>query len=98
MTTKNKEFTNSPITSVVAAIPENHGKLGKRVEIGSTAHATLNKPGAKYEFFTPTVEVLIGIGKDNVGRLIMEQSAWAALKKGQKINITSLKQFTKQFL
>lgn len=76
----------------------NHGKLGKRIEIGSTAHVTLNEPGLKVEFFTPTVDVLIGIGKDHVANLIMDEDAWKALKKGQKISITSLKQFTKNFL
>jgi hypothetical protein len=77
---------------------ENHGKLGKRIEIGSTAHVSLNKPGMKCEWFVPTIQCIIGIGKDHVGYLIMDEDAWKALKKGQKINITSIKQFTKKFL
>lgn len=77
---------------------ENHGKLGKRIEIGSTALMHTSKAGSKREWFVPTVEVVIGIGKDHVAYLTMDDDAWKALKKGQKINITSLPQFIKGLL
>lgn len=76
----------------------NHGKLGKRIEIGSTAHVSLNEAGMKSEWFVPTIQCIIGIGKDHVAYLIMDEDAWKALKKGQKVNIDSIKQFTKKFL
>lgn len=101
MDTENKELETPVTRSIVSAIPENHGKLGKRIEIGSTAHASVNKPGMKLEFFTPTIDVLIGIGDDHVAYLVMDVDAWEALKAGGKEgkqNITSLKQFTKKFL
>lgn len=91
-------MANAKTRSIFQTQIENHGKLGKRVEIGSTAHVTVNKPGMRIEWFTPTVEVLIGIGKDHTAHLVMDEDAWKALKKGQKINITSLKQFTEKFL
>lgn len=94
-----KKQTDYPAPrSIISAYPENHGKLGRRIEIGSTAHVSKNKPGMRLEFFTPTVDVLIGIGKDHVAHLVMDEDAWVALKKNQKINITSLKQFTEKFL
>lgn len=77
---------------------DNFGKLGKRIEIGANSKVTLNKPGMKVEFFTPTVDVLIGIGKDHVANLIMDTDAWAALKKGAVLNIDTLKVFKKNFL
>ena len=77
---------------------DNFGKLGKRIEIGANSKVTKNKPGMKVEFFTPTIDVLIGIGKDHVANLIMDEDAWKALKKGEAINIDSLKTFTKKFL
>jgi hypothetical protein len=86
------------ITSVVNAYPENHGSLGKRIEIGSKAHISKNRAGAKYEFFTPTIELLFGIGKDHVGRVIMDEDAWKALKRGTKVDVTSFQTFKKKFL
>ena len=89
---------NLPVSKIIHSQSENHGKLGRRIEIGSTAHVTVNKPGMKVEFFTPTVDVLIGIGNDHVANLIMDKDAWEALKSGEEINIDSLKDFTKKFL
>lgn len=89
-TQKTRSITQSQI--------ENHGKLGKRIEIGATAHVRVNKPGMKVEWFVPTVDVLIGIGKDHVAYLIMDEDAWKALKKGQKVSIDSLPTFKKKFL
>lgn len=93
-----KILTEKPIRSITQSSPENHGSLGKRIEIGSKSHITKNKAGMKVEFFTPTVQVLIGIGKDHVAYLLMDEDAWAALKKNQKISIDTIKDFTKKFL
>ncbi len=94
---KTKEV-DLPVRSIINAVPENFGSLGKRIEIGSKAKINKNKPGLKVEFFTPTVDVLIGIGKDHVAYLIMDEDAWKALNKGQKIDITTIKGFKEKFL
>jgi hypothetical protein len=86
------------IQSTVKSYPENHGSLGKRIEFGARSHITKNKAGATYEFFTPTIELMFGIGKDHVGRLVMDETAWKALKKGAKVNIDSFQEFKKRFL
>jgi hypothetical protein len=93
-----KKTEDLPVRSIVSSYPENHGELGKRIELGSKTHISKNKAGMKVEFFTPTIQVLIGIGKDHVAYLLMDEDAWVALKKGQKINIDTLKDFTTQFL
>jgi hypothetical protein len=98
MAKKKLTETLPPARSITNSFPENHGKLGRRMEIGSTAHVSINRPGMKHEWFVPTVEVLIGIGKDHVAYLIMDTDAWQAFKKNQKINIDSLKTFTSKFL
>lgn len=92
---KTKDTT---VRTITQSYPENHGKLGKRIEIGSTAHVSLNKSGMRVEFLTPAIQCVIGIGNDHVAYLLMDEDAWKALKKGQEINIDSIKQFTKQFL
>jgi hypothetical protein len=68
-------------------------RLGKEVKISPKANACLNEKGYKIEYFTETVSVCIGIGKDYTAELIMTEDAWRALKKGEKINITTTKQF-----
>jgi hypothetical protein len=93
-----KEATLSKIKSTITAHPDNHGTLGRRIEIGSKSHITKNKAGMKAEFFTPTIELLIGIGNDHVAHLIMDEDAWVAFKKGQKTHINTLKDFTEKFL
>lgn len=95
---KTKCMANKFVKNLTHSEIENFSKLGKRVEIGSTAKVSINKPGFKMEFYTPTVDVVIGIGKDHVARLVMDEDAWKALKKGQKVEITSLPQFKKKFL
>lgn len=93
------QTAKAPITrTIISAHPENFGTLGKRIEIGARAKINKNKPGMKVEFFTPTVDVLIGIGKDHVAYLIMDEDSWKALKKGSKIDITTLAKFKKKFL
>lgn len=76
----------------------NFGSLGKEIKITPKSHITINKPGFKTEFFVETVSVLIGIGKDNTADLIMSREAWEALKNGEEINITTLKEFKERFI
>jgi hypothetical protein len=77
--------------------PEGVVPLGKEIRISPKANATVNKPGFKTEFFVPTVNVLIGIGKDNTADLIMTVDAWEALKSGEEISITTVKEFREKF-
>jgi len=77
---------------------ENFGSLGKEIKISPKANITVNKAGFKTEFFVPSVNVLIGIGKDHTADLIMSKDSWEALKKGAEITITTTKQFKKNFL
>lgn len=76
----------------------NFGSLGKEVKISPKANVTINKEGYEQKFFTESVSVIIGIGKDHVADLIMQRNAWEALKNGEEINITTTKQFKKNFL
>ncbi len=87
-----------PVRSTFVAHPENHGALGRRIELGSKSHISKNKPGMEVKFFTPTIQVILGIGKDHVGYLIMDEDAWLALKKGEKIHVDTRKEFTENFL
>lgn len=92
------ENENQKVRTIMNSIPENHGQLGKRIALGSKTHITKNKPGMKMEFFTPTMQVLIGIGKDHVAYLIMDEDAWKALNKGQKLDVETLTTFKEKFL
>jgi hypothetical protein len=98
MTKRKSNSENGSVIKEIHSYPENHGSLGRRIEFGAKTHVTLNKAGLQIKFFTPTVDVLIGIGKDHVANLIMDIDAWEALKKGQDINIDTLPQFKKNFL
>ena len=95
---KKANSENQKVVKIINSQPENFGSLGRRIEFGAKTKVTLNKPGMKVEWFTPTVDVLIGIGKDHVANLIMDTDSWTALKKGQKINIDTLQEFKKNFL
>lgn len=93
-----KTATLKPARTTMQSQSINHGKLGKRIEIGSTAHVYVNAPESSVTFHVPSIQLIFGIGKDHVGYLIMDEDAWKALKKGHKINIDSIKKFTKKFL
>lgn len=98
MATNGKKEKPEVVRSITNSSPENHGALGKRIEFGARTHVTKNKAGMKVEFFTPTIQSIVGIGKDHVAYLIMDEDAWVALKKGQKLNIDSLQGFQKKFI
>lgn len=73
-------------------------RLGKEIKISPKANITVNKAGFKTEFFVETVNVLIGIGKDNTADLIMSKDAWEALNNGEPISITTTEDFKKKYV
>jgi hypothetical protein len=89
---------NEKIRAIYSSKTDTYGQLGKRLEFGARTCVSKNEAGMKAEFFTPTVEVLFGIGKDHVGRLIMDEDAWLALNKNEKVNIETLEEFKKKFI
>lgn len=98
MAKKRKESELEHVQKIINYQPDNYGSLGRRVEFGAKSKVSINKPGMKIEWFVPTVDVLVGVGKDHVANLIMDIEAWEALKKGQKINIETLQEFKKNLL
>lgn len=72
--------------------------LGKELKISPKANATINAAGYKCEYFVETVSVVIGIGDDHVAELILDVESWEALKSGEKVSITTCKQFKEEFL
>lgn len=89
---------NGPATRSYKQTIANFGSLGKEIKVSPKSHVAINKPGYKQEFFVESVSVLIGIGKDHTADIIMTREAWEALKSGEEINITTLKEFKKNFL
>lgn len=73
-------------------------KLGKEIKISPKACVTINNPGYSVEFFTESVNVVIGIGNDNVADLIMSKDAWEALLNGEQISITTTEDFVKKYV
>ena len=65
----------------------NKSTLGKDLTISSDSVVFINGEGYSIEYFEETIEIIIGIGKDNTASLIMSVSAWEAFKKGEKIHI-----------
>lgn len=74
------------------------GRLGKEIRITPKAHINIMAPGYKTEFFTETVELCIGIGKDHVASLVMDIEAWNALKAGEPVNITTTEEYKKKYI
>ena len=88
----------SKIKSEETKLVENFGALGRAIRVGANSYVSLNKSGFGIKFHVPTVDLVIGIGKDHVAYLVMDRDAWAALKENQKIDITTLNNFQKQFV
>lgn len=86
------------IKSTTAQEITTFGSLGKEIKISPKSKVSINKPGFRKEFFVETAEVTIGIGKDHVAYLIMDVEAMAALRDGEKVLVTTLKEFKKNFL
>lgn len=93
-----KEMGSPEIASREKMHTKNYGTLGKEIKISPKSMVRVNNPGAYMEFFVPTIEVLISIGKDETARLIMPESAWEALKNGSDVSILTLKEFKEKFL
>jgi hypothetical protein len=74
---------------------QKYERLGREIKISPKALIAVNPAGFKTEHFTPTVEVLIGIGKDHTAKLIMDTEALEALRKWEPIDITTAKEFRK---
>lgn len=77
---------------------EHFARLGTEIKVSPKANITVNKPGYKTEFFTETISVCIGIGKDHTADLIMSKDAWKALNKGEEVSITTTKAFKEKYL
>lgn len=64
-------------------------ELGVMINIPENTEVQINESGLKKEYFTQSVEVLIGIGKDNTASLIMDIEAFKALKNGELLTFTT---------
>lgn len=73
-------------------------KLGREIRISPKACATINGAGIGMKFYTETVTVLIGIGRDHTATLIMDKEAWEALNNGEPLDITTIKEFKEKHL
>lgn len=94
-----KTITVPKAKSVSTKHPVNFGVLGKEIKISPKAQIWQNSPGLKIEYFVPTIDIVIGIGRDHTATLIMDEDAWKALnKKGNPINITTLQDFKKSYI
>ncbi len=87
-----------PITRTYKQTIIGFGSLERELKISPKSHITINKPGYKQEMFVESVSLLIGIGKNHTADLIMTKDAWEAFKSGEELEITTLKEFKKNFL
>jgi hypothetical protein len=62
--------------------------LGASIIIPANAEVFERGVGASEKWFVPSIEILIGIGKDHTAKITMDKEAWAALKKGEKVHIS----------
>lgn len=61
--------------------------IGRELIINSNSVGIVNGENYSIEYFDKTIEVLIGIGKDNTASLIMSVDAWESFKNGENIHI-----------
>lgn len=73
-------------------------RFGKEVKVSPKANACFNKEGYKAEYFTETVSVCIGIGKDHTAELIMTKAAWNALNDGAVVFTTTTEEFKRKYI
>lgn len=86
------------ITSEKSVVIDRFSVLGKEIKISPKSLVTINKSGLKVEYNTETVTLSIGIGKDHVADLILSKDAFGALNEGEKVSITTLKEFRAKYL
>jgi len=63
-------------------------RLGREILVSPDSLVIFNSPMYQVQYFNRSVEVIIGIGKDEIASLIMDESAWNTLKSGEEIHIT----------
>jgi len=97
-TTKALRKQEENVTSVMRVKPFTYGKLGRRVELKMNTTVSINEPGFGIDMHVESVSLHFGIGKDHTAYLVMPKLAWEALKAGEKLDITTLNKFKKQFL
>jgi hypothetical protein len=66
-------------------------KLGREIKISPKSNVIFNLSGYTVQHYQESIEVLIGIGKDNTASLIMSKEAWDALLAGEEISIETSK-------
>jgi hypothetical protein len=71
--------------------------LGRELKISPKSLVTFNST-RKTEFLSPTVSVIVGIGKDEYAELIMSVDAWKALKNGASVDIETVQSFKKKHI
>ena len=69
--------------------------LGKEIKISPKAAVTINSPGFKIEMIDKSISVNVSIGDNYTADLVMTTEAWEALKNGDKIYCTSVKDLKK---
>jgi len=69
------------------------GALGKEIKISPKSLVWENAEGFKMEFFTKTIDIIIGIGKDHHATLIMDVESWEALRSGEAVSITTYNEY-----
>lgn len=72
--------------------------LGREIKISPKAYVSICDAGYKLEYFTEMISVCIGIGNDHTAELTMTKEAWDALNEGEKVSVTTLKEFNKRFV
>lgn len=77
---------------------ESFGKLGTKMVISPKSHISVNSPGYSLKYYVNSIEVVIGIGSDHTGHLIMDVDAWEALNNGAKVDVTTSEEFKKQYI
>lgn len=67
--------------------------LGRELKISPKSVVHRMAPGYKVEYYAETIEVLIGVGKDNTASLIMDVECWEAFVGGAEIKISTMSEF-----
>lgn len=95
---KQEKELEGAIRSIRQSRIVNHGSLSRELKISPKACITVNEAGMGVTFHTPTVEILIGVGNDHTGHLIMDEDCFKAFKNGEEVHIETLRSFKKKFL
>jgi hypothetical protein len=72
--------------------------LGREIKISPKSYVSICDAGYKVEYFTEMISVCIGIGANHTAELTMTKEAWDALNEGEKISITTLKEFNNNYV